>query len=101
MIIWHRPHPRRKKSAKIGEISPIYRVSAGGDTTNGGDKSAGRYFSKNRQKSAINRRYIGDTGKIADFLIKSPINPVYRRFIGDLSPIFWRFFEKIGPLSPA
>ena len=60
------------KEEKIGEISPIYRVSAGGDTTNGGDKSAGRYFSKNRQKidnkSPIYRRHRKNRRFIADFL---------------------------------
>ena len=39
------------KEEKIGEISPIYLVSTGGDMTNGGDKSAGRFFAKNRQKN--------------------------------------------------
>ena len=63
---------RRKKSEKIGEISSIYRVSAGGDTTNGGDKSAGRFFAKNRQKI-------------------SDISPIYRRH-----RINRRFFDKIA-----
>ena len=63
---------RRKKSEKIDEISPIYRVSAGGETTHGGDKSAGRFFAKNRQK-------IGD------------ISLIYRRH-----RINRRFYEKIA-----
>ena len=79
--------PLKTKEEKIGEISPIYRVSAGGETTHGGDKSARRFFAKNRQKigdiSPINRRHTGFSG---DFFIKSPIypmSPIYRRFFGD------------------
>ena len=92
---------RRKKSEKIDEISSIYRVSAGGETTNGGDKSVGRFFAKNRQK-------IGDISATQDksaILWKNrlripcvvDLSVICRRFFGDISPIFWRFLAKNRP----
>ena len=90
--------PRRKKSEKIGEISPIYCVSTGSDTTNGGDKSAGRFFAKNRQK-------IGDISATQDKSVILSKNRLRIPCVADLSAIYRRFFgdflRKIVPLSPA
>ena len=47
--IIHYLHSWRKILGYIGNISPIYLVSGGGDMAFPGEKSEGRFFTKNRQ----------------------------------------------------
>ena len=84
----------------IGEISPIYRVSARSETTFGGDKSVGRFFAKNHPKIG-NISAIGDKSAIysknrlripfiADFLAifgeKSPLS-LQRDLTAEITPV--------------
>ena len=90
LLFLHLPSPKEENVAIYGRYI-VYR------------EESTRYFvEKNRKEdisvniakiSAIYRRYIGD------FVKKSPLVAINRRYIGDKSEIYRRFFGDISPHS--
>ena len=80
------------QGGKCQDISAIYRVLGGVDTIFRGEKSKGRYLCKYCQN-------IGDIsarGDISEIFWK---NRLWWQNIGDLSPIYCRYFDDISPPS--